>query len=136
MKLTSRIIILDDDLFFGNLVKNFLKNHFDEKIEYFSNEDVFLEHLTSDPSIIILDHHLPTSSGLEMIPKIQSINPNATIIYLSGQEFMHIAIKAMRMGVTDYIEKDRHSFLELKLIIDKLLLKPDDDPNIQHILAS
>ncbi|MFN5149115.1 MAG: response regulator [Flavobacteriia bacterium] len=136
MNNNNRIMILDDDIFFGNLVKNFLKNHFEEKIDHFTIEDVFLRQLTSEPSIIILDHHLNGCSGLDIIPQILSISPSSTIIYLSGQEFMHVAIKAMRMGVVDYIEKDRNSFYQLKHIIDKVLFKPHSDGESQQFLAS
>jgi FixJ family two-component response regulator len=136
MKLVNQIMILDDDIFFGNLIKNFLKNHFQEKIDHFIKEDVFMDQLTIEPSVIILDHHLQGCSGLDMIPRILSRSPSSTIIYLSGQEYMHVAIKAMRLGVADYIEKDRNSFLQLKTIIDKVLFKPDSDSDGQRILAS
>lgn len=136
MNLANRILILDDDIFFGNLVKNFLKNHFEKKIDHFNKEDDFLVQLNAEPSVIILDHHLQNSSGLDLIPQILSISPNSTIIYLSGQEYMHVAIKALRVGAFDYIEKDRNSFFQLKQIIDKILSKTDTDSSTQHILAS
>lgn len=128
MKPKNRIMILDDDIFFGNLVKNFLKNQYEEQIEHFSREDIFLNHLTAEPTVVILDHHLVNTSGLDMIPKILQINPSSTIIYLSGQEYMHIAIKALRMGAADYIEKDRNSFFQLKHIIDKVLFRTGSIP--------
>ena len=136
METKNRIMILDDDIFFGNLVKNFLKNHYEVQIQHFSREDIFLNQLSSEPTVIVLDHHLLSSIGLDMIPKILEINPSSTIIYLSGQEYMHVAIKALRMGAADYIEKDRNSFFQLKQIIDKVIFRTGFDPDVQQTMAS
>lgn len=49
---------------------------------------------------------------------------------------MHVAIKALRMGAADYIEKDRNSFFQLKQIIDKVIFRTGFDPDVQQTMAS
>ena len=117
------IIILDDDVFFGNLVKNFLINQDYQSVQLFHVEEECLQNIGSAPTLLILDHHLAKSTGLDVMAKLKTRNSQTKVIYLSGQEYMHIAIKALRSGAVDYIEKNRNSFFQLKLLIDKIILE-------------
>ena len=121
METYPKIIILDDDLFFGNLLKNFLSNQGYKFIELFQDEFKCIESIKQGLTIVILDHHLEKSTGFEVMKKIQQKNSKVIIIYLSGQEYMHIAIKAIRLGAIDYIEKNSNYFFQLKVIIDKII---------------
>lgn len=121
-----KIIILDDDVFFGNLVKNFLINQDYQSVQLFHKEEDCLNYLGSLPALVILDHHLAKSTGLDVMVELKQRNPLTKVIYLSGQEYMHVAIKALRGGAIDYIEKNRNSFFQLKILIDKIL---EEDQN-------
>lgn len=123
---TSKIVILEDDIFFGNLLKRFLMNQEYKNIELFHEEEDCIKSISKESTVVILDHHLKSSTGLEVMKEIKKINPEAHIIYLSGQEFTHIAVKAMRTGAVDYVEKNSDAFLQLKKIIDRILFGGKD----------
>lgn len=129
MNSDTKIIILDDDVFFGNLLKNFLINQEYNNIQLFSQEDDCIKSIEKEPAVVILDHHLEKSTGLDVMKVIQEKNPEAYFIYLSGQEFMHVAVKALRSGAIDYIEKNGNAFYQLKSIIDKIIT---DGKNMPH----
>ncbi len=114
-----KIVILEDDTFFGNLLKNYLMSNDYENIELYHDEDVFLSSIKKEPTLLILDHHLIHSTGLDVLEKIKEKIPSLQFIYLSGQEYSHIAIKALRLGALEYIEKDRNSFINLKRTLDE-----------------
>ena len=123
MESNLKIIILDDDLFFGNLLRNFLLNQGYKLIELFQDEFKCLESINQGLSIVILDHNLKNSNGFDVMKKIKQKNSKAIIIYLSGQEYMHIAVKAIRLGAIDYIEKNSNYFFQLKQLIDQIMTK-------------
>lgn len=121
MNFQPKIIILEDDQFFGKMIKNFLTNQEFKNIQLFHEEDKCIQAITKEPTILIIDHHLPSSTGLEVIQLVRKINPEIQFIYLSGQKTSKVAIKAFREGAIDYIEKNKDTFIQLKKTIDKYL---------------
>lgn len=133
METQTKIIILDDDAFFGNLLKNFLNNQEYQNIELYQNEDKCIDSIKPESMVVILDHHLEKSTGLDVMKEIQKKNPDAYIIYLSGQEYMHVAVKALRGGAIDYIEKNGSAFLQLKTLIDQIMIDGKNMPHTHYI---
>lgn len=133
METQTKIIILDDDAFFGNLLKNFLYNQEYHNIELYQNEDKCIDSIKPESMVVILDHHLEKSTGLDVMKEIQKKNPDAYIIYLSGQEYMHVAVKALRGGAIDYIEKNGSAFLQLKTLIDQIMTDGKNMPHTHYI---
>jgi DNA-binding NtrC family response regulator len=112
-------VILDDDMFYGNLVKYFLQNQGYTNVSFFEDESVCLKYVSSKPTLYIVDHFLKQTTGLTMMEEINQKNPNAFFIYLSNQESSSIAMKAMKLGAIDYLQKDKNSFFHLLNIIDQ-----------------
>ena len=120
----AKIIILDDDLFFGTLINRFLTNIGFENVTHFLDERECLENtLSDDYCIYILDQELEESSGITIMKEIRKINKKAIFIFLSGQEYCHIAIKAIKEGAIDYIEKNNSTLLDLKRLLENLTSK-------------
>lgn len=118
-----KIIILDDDLFFGTLINRFLANLGFDNVTHYLNESECLENIVKDEyCIYILDQELEEFSGLTIMKEIRNINKNAVFIFLSGQEYCHIAIKAIKEGAIDYIEKNKSTLLDLKRLLENLTL--------------
>lgn len=113
------IVILEDDVFFGKMIKNFLINQGFKNIRLFHEEEECIKAITNEPTILIIDHHLLKSTGFETIKRIKAINPTIQFIYLSGQKTSRIAVRAFREGALDYIEKNRDTFVHLKESLDK-----------------
>ncbi|MEN9440538.1 MAG: hypothetical protein RLZ33_614 [Bacteroidota bacterium] len=114
------IVILEDDVFYGKLLKNFLLNQEFNSIQLYSDEEHCLENISMEPTLYLLDYHLAKGTGLDVMRTIMDKNPNARFIYISAQEYSSVAIKVMRCGAIDYIEKNRHVFYHLKNTLDKI----------------
>lgn len=112
-------VILDDDLFYGNMVKYFLKNVGYSNVKFFEDESTCLKDVSSKPTLYIVDHFLKQKTGLIMMEEISQKNPNAFFIYLSNQESSGVAMKAMRLGAIDYLQKDKNSFFQLLIVINQ-----------------
>lgn len=133
--ISAKIFIMDDDEFFSNIIKNFLLNNEIPDVHVFNKEKLLLDHLEENPDLIIIDHFLENTTGLEMMEIIKLKKPKTQFIYLSSQEYYHIAIKAMKQGALDYIEKNQRSFEKLKGIIKTAVDRTDNFRNLSSILT-
>ncbi len=57
------------------------------------------------PTLVLLDLNLPDSHGAETFRRIMQKAPNVPVVILSGQDDEMLAIKAVHMGVQDYLVK-------------------------------
>ena len=60
---------------------------------------------TETPTCVLLDLNLPDSHGAETFRRIMQKAPNVPVVILSGQDDETLAIKAVHMGVQDYLVK-------------------------------
>jgi two-component system, NtrC family, nitrogen regulation response regulator NtrX len=57
------------------------------------------------PDLIFLDIWMPGIDGLEALGEIKRLQPEATVIMISGHATIETAVKATRLGAYDFIEK-------------------------------
>ena len=60
------------------------------------------------PDVILLDLAMPNRSGLEAIPDLRAVAPNARIIVLSGFSAATVAAEVLALGAVSYLEKGAH----------------------------
>ena len=60
---------------------------------------------TRKPDIVFLDVWLPDRDGLETLQTLREFDPQATIIMISGHGTAATAVRAIKMGAFDYLEK-------------------------------
>ncbi len=58
-----------------------------------------------DFDIVFLDVWLPDGEGIDLIPYIKKLNPVTKIIMISGHANIPIAVKAIKEGAFDFLEK-------------------------------
>ena len=63
----------------------------------------------SDFDVILLDMRLPDILGLELIPKLREISPETSLIMITGHATVESAVRAIRSGAYDYLEKPLHA---------------------------
>ncbi|MCX7567082.1 response regulator [Sulfitobacter sp. F26169L] len=61
--------------------------------------------------LILLDYHLPDGTGLDGVDAIRAdgVNKDAAIVMITGTEQTDIAVKALKLGFSDYLTKDELS---------------------------
>ena len=57
------------------------------------------------PDVILLDVHLPDSSGLEVYQRIRAIDARIPVIFITWAATADTAIEAMKEGAHDYLFK-------------------------------
>lgn len=58
--------------------------------------------------LVLLDLRLPDSQGLQTVDEVCLAHPYMPVVVLSGLADEEIAVKAIKMGASDYLIKDQH----------------------------
>lgn len=101
-----KIFLVEDDPFFGETLKYYLKLNPDFEVFLFRTGKGCLDNLFQNPDTICLDFGLPDIAGDVLLQKIQQINNTIPIIIISGQEEIEIAVYFLKSGAKDYIVKN------------------------------
>jgi UDP-3-O-[3-hydroxymyristoyl] N-acetylglucosamine deacetylase len=72
------------------------------------------------PDVIFLDIWLPDWDGLETLQALRDVDPNAMVIMMSGHGTSETAVKAIKMGAHDYLEKPLSYDRTLKAVTEAL----------------
>src|SRR3970040_637789 len=63
-------------------------------------------------ALILTDYKLPRRTGLEVLPELRRLAPDAGIILLTGHGDEKVAVAAMRAGADYFLKKDEGFVLE------------------------
>jgi DNA-binding NtrC family response regulator len=114
------IFIVEDDVFYASAIKHELEKEKLTNIEvYHSGEEAF-GNMYKLPEIVLLDHGLGDANGLSILKKIKSLNPSIQVVFLSGQDALDVAVKSLKYGAFDYIEKDGNGLINMAYAVKKL----------------
>ncbi len=61
---------------------------------------------SAKPELVLLDINMPGLTGLEVIPEIMKIDPDAVVVMLTGHASRHLVEGSAREGAVQYIRKD------------------------------
>ncbi len=103
---TSLIFVVEDDVWYAELLEYNLKMNPDYRVEMFSNAEECLQNLYKRPMAITLDYSLPGLSGRDALARINKTNPSIPVIIISGQEDITTAIDLLKEGAYEYIVKN------------------------------
>lgn len=104
-----RIFLVDDDPFFGEMLKYHLQLNPDYEVFLYNTAKDCLSELYRNPDIICIDFGLPDIQGDELFKQIKNVYPDLPIIVISGQENISVAINFLKQGAKDYIVKNEHT---------------------------
>jgi len=117
-----KLFLVDDDaVFLKSLEIEFMQNA-EFIIETYATGELCIENLSHNPDVIILDYHLDginktAMNGIETLKKIKNFNPDVSVIMLSSQDKIDIAIECMHNRAYDYVVKSETAFVRLQKII-------------------
>jgi len=117
-------LIADDSKFIRLILRGLIRStdvgkHADI-IEAHDGTDAVRKYFQYNPHLVFLDINMPNMSGLEVLHKIKSKDPNAKIIVISALGHEELVRKALEKGVLGYITKPFHPNL-LKEILRNVL---------------
>ncbi|MFJ3388470.1 response regulator transcription factor [Lysinibacillus sp. Ag94] len=102
--MNKRILVVEDDIAIGNLIKMTLTTQQYEFDIARDGNSALQKALAMNPDVIILDLGLPDIDGVELITKIRSWT-QTPIIVVSARGEEHDKINALDAGADDYVTK-------------------------------
>lgn len=101
----GRILIIDDE----ETLCYFLKESLEEKGYQAAAAHTAGEGLkqlaAQDVDLVLLDLKLPDGDGLDVLGEIRKVNAGLPVIVLTGHAAVESAVRAMKLGAYDYMEK-------------------------------
>jgi DNA-binding NarL/FixJ family response regulator len=102
-----RILLIDDhDLFREGL--KYLLPVLDDKVQFYeagSVDEAMQLAMEAPVDLILLDYHMPGTSGLSALEKCRATFEGATVVVLSGEEDPKIIRQSIDQGASGYIPK-------------------------------
>jgi two-component system invasion response regulator UvrY len=120
--MTMNILIADDHANVRRglreiLVDAFPGTHFSEAS---NGDEVLTQLLISQPEVLLLDINMPGRSGFEVLKDVKHIYPQLPVIMVSVQAESQYALRCLRAGAAEYVNKNSASE-ELAPAIKKIL---------------
>lgn len=99
------IYLVDDDDAVRESLYELLLVYENTIIRGFRSGDEFLSELEDlDPGVVLLDLHMPGSSGMEVLNEACG-RAEFSFVILTGQGDIQLAVRAMKKGASDFLEK-------------------------------
>ncbi|RZK14267.1 MAG: sigma-54-dependent Fis family transcriptional regulator, partial [Pedobacter sp.] len=120
----AKILILEDDTTFAQLLEGFLtkNNHEITLVTHIKQSFKLIENETFD--LLLIDYRLPDGIGFEVITHVRNLSLSIPIIIMTSFNDVRTAVKSMQMGAFDYITKPVNPD-ELLMVIKNSLTKKD-----------
>lgn len=126
-----KILVIDDDPSIRNMLEIVLKKTGYDVTCTESGKSA-LEKLKKETfELIISDIKMPDITGIDLLKKIKTINPEIPVILITAFASANDAVEAMKLGAEDYVTKP-FNLDELRIIIHRALYKRSmEKENIQ-----
>lgn len=106
-----RVLHVDDDPSFGDLVATFLQREDDRfAVETVTSASSGLDQLAAESfDCVVSDYDMPTKNGIQFLESVRDSHPELPFILFTGKGSEEIASDAISAGVTEYLQKGRDS---------------------------
>lgn len=123
------MFLVDDDKMFLSSLKNILSQQFNSGIRFstFTSGEECLQKMADNPDIVVLDYYLNDDQhpnamdGLTVLKKIKEASEDSTVIMLSAQDKLQIAIDSIKEGAYEYVAKSESAFVRIQNVIKNVL---------------
>ncbi len=149
----EKILVVDDEPNILKVIEGILTDEGYAVRTAHTGEEALAEVQRSSPDLVILDIWLPGMDGLQALDMLKGMIPETPVIMISGHGSVETAVRALKMGAYDFIEKPptiertllavRHALEQRRLLQENRALRQHlerqyeivgDSPAIRKIL--
>ena len=120
--ISERVVFVDDEPRVCHVVSKTLERA-GISVRCFHCVEDCLAHLTAEPcDLLITDVKMPERDGIELLQDVRERLPWLPVVVVTGYGDVSMAVRAMRAGAADFIEKplDRDTFLAaVRSVLDR-----------------
>ncbi|MCK7515407.1 MAG: response regulator [Desulfobacterales bacterium] len=74
-------------------------------VQAFDGEEAFDLYCQEKPDLIFLDYLMPKMDGVDVLEEIMTMDPDALVVFITGEGSEDTAVQAMKAGAKDYVTK-------------------------------
>lgn len=104
MNRRGAVLVVDDDAAARDSLRWLLES-VGHDVTCFASADEFLVQYSGEPGCLILDVRMPGMSGLELQREVERRDWRLPIIMVTGHGDVPMAVRAMRAGAVDFLQK-------------------------------
>jgi UDP-3-O-acyl N-acetylglucosamine deacetylase len=105
MPMPELVLIVDDEPGILSTLGGILSDEGYETLTTTSGEEALALYEEKRPAVVFLDIWLADRDGLETLGALREADPTAAVVMMSGHGTASTAVKAIKMGAYDYLEK-------------------------------
>ncbi len=113
--MSKLVLVVDDEPEILSTLKDILEDEGYRFVGYLKGEDALEAIDRVLPDLVVLDIWLPGIDGIQVLDQIKRKHPHLPVLIISGHGTIETAVKAVKLGAYDFIEKP--------IDLDKFLLK-------------
>src|SRR4028119_1736099 len=103
--MSELVLIVDDEPAILTTLGGILSDEGYETLTTTSGEEALAIYRERSPAVVFLDIWLADRDGLETLQSLREIDPAAAVVMMSGHGTTSTAVKAIKIGAFDYLEK-------------------------------
>ncbi len=127
-----KILVVDDEHLIRWSLEQNLKKQGYEVATAASGEDALKFLKEETPDLMLLDIQLPGINGIDVLERVKEMEEDIIVIMVTALGVLETAVKAMRMGAYDYINKP-FNLDELAIVIKKALETGELKREVAHL---
>ncbi|MEI7816144.1 MAG: ATP-binding protein [Desulfuromonadales bacterium] len=116
----TTILVVDDEKIIRELCELALRNY--RVLQAGTCEEALRLYEREHVDLILSDIMMPGGSGIDLLRQVKALDPNATVIIMTGFVDKEIVLNALKEDADDFINKPLN-LLQLKTTIEKALIR-------------
>src|SRR5262249_42088118 len=103
--MADTILVVDDEAQIRNTLRGVLSDEGFDVLEAENGQTALEVLATQEPRLAIVDIWMPEMDGIELVQRMRSRAPGVPIIVISGHGTIETAVRVIRDGAFDFLEK-------------------------------
>ncbi|RRD95069.1 response regulator [Clostridiales bacterium COT073_COT-073] len=104
--MATKVLVVDDAVFMRTVLKKMLEEEGMEIVgEAGNGEEAIQKAKELQPEVVTLDITMPVMDGVQALPKILEVSPNAKVIMCSAMGQQAMVVDAIKAGAKDFVVK-------------------------------
>jgi len=128
----ATILIVDDERLLAQQLARSLEGEGHQVRTVLTGTEAIETTLNNPLDLVLLDLCLPDGSGLEVLRELHSIDPELRVVLMTGHGTVRDAVKAMRDGAADYLQKPL-DLDEVGLLVERILTQQRRDRELDYL---